>query len=603
VLGRARGGGYTCLSEADVLDAVDYIQAHWNIDAAKIHLTGASMGGGGTFKLASRYPDRWASGRPVCGYGPDQPILNALHVPLYATHSQDDPTVPILASRAPLQKLLKAGGQVIVDETNGLQHASWNYVDGNRRGQEWFINQVRPDFREVRRIDYTAVDRKASRAYWLQITEWGGLPGSARFRAEAGAKNELYLVLDNIQTLRIAVADAPFDQSQNLRVSVNGGVFTDFPAPLPDSLFVNHEKEIWSVNADVPHRADFALRTPGGIYNLYAGEPLLIVYGTAEDDSSNKSMARAAEAASKSMNPMWVGDGGDIKDGVPSHHILYGRLKTKPDTSVTAQDLADCNLVLIGRADENRLVAKIADRLPVKFGKEIVCSDGTQMPRDRAVLGLYYYNPLAPRRLIYWVAADQPASYRPYPFLLQIQNDSPVGTDLLVTQDNPPKIVRCWQFDSRWNWSTVFSESALIDGKDATYGAAMSRIAESMRKAVGADYTLMQMSMPPQFEILSPGMTHWLDVALLDMTTSLAVMQVTGAELATLRQETLKSESGVQLLPASDDKYADAQKTYRVVMSASFDKMQQVIQMLNHVPSDFTISDVTLFEAMKQTLF
>ena len=191
VLGRARGGGYTSLSEADVLDAVDYVRAHWSIDDRRIHLTGSSMGGGGTFKLASRYPDRWASGRPACGYGPDQPILNALHVPLYATHSQDDPTVPVLASRAPLRKLLNAGGRVVMDETNGLQHAAWNYAEGNRRGQEWFISQVRPDFRSVRRINYTAVDRKASRAYWLGITEWGGQPGPARFRAEAGKENEL----------------------------------------------------------------------------------------------------------------------------------------------------------------------------------------------------------------------------------------------------------------------------------------------------------------------------------------------------------------------------------------------------------------------------
>lgn len=603
VLGRARGGGYNCLSEADVLDAVDYVQAHWNIDERKIHLTGASMGGGGTFKLASRYPDRWASGRPVCGYGSDQPVLNALHVPLYSTHSQDDPTVPVLASRAPLLKLLNAGGRVIMDETNGLQHAAWNYVDGNRRGQEWFVGQVRSDFREVRRIDYTAVDRKASRAYWLQIEEWGKEPGSARFRAEAGGNNELYLVLENIQTLRIAVPESPLNRGQNLRVSVNGGIFTDVPAPLPDSLFVNWEKGIWSVNTTIAHRTDFALRTSGGIYNLYAGEPLLIVYGTSGDDSSNAAMARAAEAASKSMNPMWVGDGGDVKDGVPSHHILYGRLKFKPDTSVTAQDIAKCNLLLIGRADENRLVAKMADRLPVKFAEEIVCSDGVQMPRDRAMLGLYYYNPLAPRRLIYWVAADQPASYRPYPFLLQIQNDSPVGTDLLVVQDNPPKIVRCRQFDSRWNWSTAFEQSAVIEAKDATFGSAMNRVAESMRKAVGADYTLLSMSMPPQFEILSPGITHWLDVALLDMTTSLAVVELNGAELAALRKETLKSGSGVQLLPASDNTFFSAEKTYRVVMSASFDKMQQVIRMLNRVPSDFTNSDVTLFEAMKQTLF
>jgi len=54
VLGRARAGGYTDLSEADVLDATDYVRQNWRIDERRIHITGTSMGGGGTFKLESR---------------------------------------------------------------------------------------------------------------------------------------------------------------------------------------------------------------------------------------------------------------------------------------------------------------------------------------------------------------------------------------------------------------------------------------------------------------------------------------------------------------------------------------------------------------------
>ena len=64
VLGRSRGGGYRALSEADVLHVVDYIEAHWSIDLDRVSLNGGSMGGGGTYRLVSRYPHRWSSGRP-----------------------------------------------------------------------------------------------------------------------------------------------------------------------------------------------------------------------------------------------------------------------------------------------------------------------------------------------------------------------------------------------------------------------------------------------------------------------------------------------------------------------------------------------------------
>ncbi|MBN1895248.1 hypothetical protein JW906_12170 [bacterium] len=603
VLGRARGGGYSSLSEADVLDAVDYVCGHWSIDTRKIHLTGGSMGGGGTFKLSSRYPDRWASGRPVCGYGSDQPVLNALHVPLYSTHSQDDPTVPVLASRAPLRRLLEAGGRVVLDETNGLQHAAWNYADGNRRGQEWFISQVRPDFRNVRRIDYTAVDRKASRAYWLEIAEWGSQPGSARFRAELGDGNELYLVLENIQTLKINLPASPIDAGKTLRVCVNGGLLIDTPAPLPENLFVNWEKGIWSVKNEMTHPAEFALRTPGGVFNLYAGEPLLIVYGTSGSDSSNRAMARAAAAASKSMNPMWAGDQGDIKDGVPSHHILYGRLRTKPDTSVTDVDLAECNLVLIGRASENRLVEKMADRLPVRFAEEIICSDGMRIPRANAMAGLYHYNPLSPGRLIYWVAADQPAFYRPNPFLLQFQGEQPNVLDLFIVQDDPPKIMRARSFDSRWKWNTACEESAVIGAKDAAYGSMMARIAESMRRALGSDFAMMLQGAPLQLELAAAGLTRWSDIASLDMNTKLAVLELKGTDLDLLRKETLKEGSWAHLMPGAKDIAFDPEKNYRLVMNASFREMQQVIRILNRAPERFEMTDITLYEAMKWCLF
>jgi hypothetical protein len=82
VLGRARGGGYRALSEADGLHVIDYVQAHRAIDPARIRLNGGSMGGGGTYQLGSRYPQRFASGRPSCGFASQLPMGNLLTLPI-----------------------------------------------------------------------------------------------------------------------------------------------------------------------------------------------------------------------------------------------------------------------------------------------------------------------------------------------------------------------------------------------------------------------------------------------------------------------------------------------------------------------------------------
>ena len=63
-----------------------------------------------------------------------------------------------MASRIPLLQLSALGGQVVIDETTGLQHAAWNFSEGNDRAAEWMNSQIRPRWQEVRFIDYTAAD-------------------------------------------------------------------------------------------------------------------------------------------------------------------------------------------------------------------------------------------------------------------------------------------------------------------------------------------------------------------------------------------------------------------------------------------------------------
>lgn len=603
VLGRARGGGYVDLSEADVLAAVEYVQTYWSIDKRRIHLTGASMGGGGTFRLVSRYPDKWASSRPVCGYGLDLPILNAGHVPIYSTHSQDDPTVPVLGSRAPLQKLMQAGGgQVIIDETTGLQHAAWNYTEGNNRALQWMYEQVLPEFRDVKQIEYTAVDRQACGAYWLKVAEWGNSASPAYFNATAGLHNQLYLKLDNINTIQLEIGNSPFDQNQDLKISVNGNIPFNAVAPLADTIYIVNEKGNWSATGQKSAQPEFILHTSGGVKNLYHNEPLLIVYGTLADTRTNNILAQAAIAASKSPGPLWVGDQGDIKEGVPNQQLLYGHLKMKADTLVTPEDFKKYNLLLIGTAEENTVVQQMQQQLPLQFGKEIICSDGVRLPGTNSMLGLYYYNPLAADKLIYWVAADNPADYKPYNLLLQLQSDNPCGTDLLVVRDGPPMLIKVRSFDSRWNWSSAYENSAKIAADENTFGDIFRRIAESIRKASGSDFSLQQIQTSPEFQAGIPGLTQWSDFAVLFQMTPIAIVQLKGVRLLAYQQ--LLSERGLNLrFYPLVDRNIIPDRMYQVALPSSYYEIQQLINLQQYVPDFFKITDMTVFEAMRKMLF
>ncbi|HWH72041.1 MAG TPA: hypothetical protein VNT26_21950, partial [Candidatus Sulfotelmatobacter sp.] len=487
VLGRARGAGYEGLAEADVLQAMDYVEQHWRIDTNRVHLTGGSMGAMGVFNLGADYPHLFASGQISYGILLARPLNNLLTLPIYALHSQDDWLAPIVTARAPLARLRQLGGQVIWEETNGFGHSFPD--DGYQRAEAWRQRQVRPDPRQVRHLDFTALSGAAVRAWWAEITEWGPAARPAQFALTAGRDNTLYAELANITRLRLRLGESPFDRQQPLRVSVGGAVPFEVGAPLPESLVLVSGPQGWhaETNSTLP---SFRLHTPGGPMLLYDGSPLLIVYGTSGDTNLCVAMRAAAEAASKSANPGWAYDGGPAgSDGVPHHQNLYGRLKVKPDREVTAADLQRCHLVLIGTAEQNSVVARLAPQLPVRWTEgKLTCSDGLELGGTNRVITLAHFNPLSPQRLIYWVASDQAQAYAGG------GNMARPGADFVVADLAQSTLMVARSFDSQWRWEATRTASPLLPthliGKHALDIAA----AKSLRRGTGADFVFAYIS-------------------------------------------------------------------------------------------------------------
>ena len=568
VLGRSRGGGYVALSQADVLHVLDYIAAHWRIDPARVHLTGGSMGGGATFKLGARFPGRFASGQITCGYVQQEPIGNLITFPIYATHSDDDPTVPILLSRGPLTKLRRRGGQVIFDEATGYGHAVWDYAAGNQRSAEWAPQQVRPDSRTVRQLDFMAYDGAAMRSWWAEIVEWGPASQPARFIATAGAANTLLVELDNVTRLRVRIAESPFDPAKPLRVVVGGTVPYEVPAPLPAEVIVAA-----TGTPAPPAAAPARLHTPGGPIQVYDGSPLLIVYGTRGDAAANSAMRAAAEAASKSSNPNWALAGGDSdsRDQVPHAQNLFGRLNMKADTDVTATDLARCNLVLIGTATENAVVARIAGQLPVQFTADrIACSDGVSLPASASTLGLMCLNPFAPQRLVFWVASNVPAGYAAGATVPALASPLFIGADLLVTHATERTLVATRSFDSRWRWAPGRETSPVVTSTAESHAALGRRIAEAVRRATAADFAIAGRLPKLGEQPVQPGVTRTADLASLFYGHTVDLLEMSGTELLRANERLVAvaatSDTWVAFQPMVTPAAIDPAKRYRVAL-------------------------------------
>ncbi|MDD5455367.1 MAG: hypothetical protein PHW62_07770, partial [Candidatus Ratteibacteria bacterium] len=445
----------------------------------------------------------FASGRPQCGWGIGLPMENSLNVPIYSVHSIDDYSIPILQDRAFLQNLVQFGGKIVIDETSGLGHAAWNYTEGNTRAHEFAFSQVLPDMKEVRRIHYTAMDEFARRGYWVEVDQWGPEPRPAVVDARIDEANILYLNLDNINTLKVDVNQSPINPKENLKVVINGKYPIIYNAPLPETIFIKAQGDKWVVLDNQGKPNLYRLHYPGGAHSLYQGEPLLIVWGTKADAETNKRMYDAAQAARKSCNFNWPNDDGkgpegegEGVDGIPHNRLLYSTLLGKPDFEVTEEDLQKYNLVLIGTAEQNSIVAEISDKLPVQLKQNSVeCSDGINWKLRDAVIALSHYNPKSPQRLILWIASNNPKVYKPEPKILDSMFFSMVLPDLIVATLKNDEVVASRSFDSHWQWEPNYKESLLCSPHIRTNKQMQEEIGTVFNRAMGSDLALIQI--PP----------------------------------------------------------------------------------------------------------
>jgi len=91
---RGPDGGYKSYAEADVFEMWADVARHYRLNPDLADVTGYSMGGGGTYRLASRWPDLWARAFPIVGPPTSASSFTALrNIPVMAWYGQNDELV------------------------------------------------------------------------------------------------------------------------------------------------------------------------------------------------------------------------------------------------------------------------------------------------------------------------------------------------------------------------------------------------------------------------------------------------------------------------------------------------------------------------------
>jgi predicted peptidase len=130
--------------EPEVLSALlDSVTKKYKVDKDRIYLTGLSMGGFGTWALATAEPDRFAAIAPICGGGNPQLASRLKDVPTWVFHGGKDPTVPIKESEDMVAALKAAGGDVKFTVYPEAGHDSWTQAYNDPELYKWFLSHRR----------------------------------------------------------------------------------------------------------------------------------------------------------------------------------------------------------------------------------------------------------------------------------------------------------------------------------------------------------------------------------------------------------------------------------------------------------------------------
>jgi predicted peptidase len=122
---------------------LDDIVRRYHVDEDRISVTGLSMGGFGTWRLAAYTPHRFAAIVPICGGGEKYWVRSHVNLATWAFHGAKDTGVPVERSTVLIEELKKRGGKPKLTIYPEAGHDSWTATYDNPELYKWLLEQRR----------------------------------------------------------------------------------------------------------------------------------------------------------------------------------------------------------------------------------------------------------------------------------------------------------------------------------------------------------------------------------------------------------------------------------------------------------------------------
>ncbi len=456
--------------EVDLFEALDAVKRQYAIDENRILIRGFSMGGASAWHFGAHFAGLWAAVAPGAGFsesaqflhlnlnGPDAPpwweqkLYHLYDATDYAMNLSNTATIAYNGEIDQQKQAADAMERALADEGIRLSRivgpqTPHRYHPDSKIEIDRALDAIAERGREAypKRIRFTTWTLAYNRMKWVIVDGLAKHWERARVNAEIDGAAAVHVETTNVTafSFEMGPGGCPLDLTQKVRVEIDGQKLI-VPGPMSDLSWNVHFRK----SGDRWEPVDSAIAP--GLHKRHG------LQGPVDDaflDGFIFVSPTGTPLAPGVAN--WVAD--EEKHAIAEWRRQFrGEAQVRLDREITDADIAASNLILWGDPSSNRILARIADKLPVRWTAGGVLVGTQRYTNETHVPIMIYPNPLNPKK---YVVLNSGFTFREFDYLNNARQIPKLPDYAVVDITTPPndrypgKIVLAGFFDEDWKLS------------------------------------------------------------------------------------------------------------------------------------------------------
>lgn len=456
-------GRYCCANklagEVDLFEALEDVKRRYAIDENRIVVRGFSMGGAACWQFAVHFAGLWAAAAPGAGFSEtadflkvfqketiqpteyEQKLWHMYDCTDYAANLFNCPTVAYSGEVDSQKQAADMMAVALQKEGMELTHiigpkTAHRYEPKAKQEVIRRIDEIADKGRDPvpQKIRFTTWTLQYNQQLWVTVDTMKQHWERARVDAELVGTDGVKATTTNVTGLTFSMDSGACPLAGKPRVTLDDQSL-EGPPVQTDRSWTAHFRKVDGRWTSVAQADDGTLRKrhglQGPIDHAFMDSFIMVKpTGTPLNEKVGSWAAKEMEHAIVQWRAQFRGDA-----------------QVTEDTALTDAQIASSNLVLWGDPSSNKVLAKIADRLPIKWTAVGIVVGGQTYPSENHVALMVYPNPLNPHR---YVVLNSGFTFREYDYLNNARQVPKLPDWAVVDVTTPPS--------SRWPGKVVAAD-------------------------------------------------------------------------------------------------------------------------------------------------